>query len=43
MCRQFEPETTNISIKHIDTMLAEYAADPATNWGAKDVAVCISI
>lgn len=39
MCRQFEPQTTEICKEHIDRMLAEYAADPANKWVDKDVAV----
>jgi hypothetical protein len=39
MCRQFEQETTRICMGHITAMLAEYAANPAGKWIAKDVAV----
>lgn len=39
MCRQFEQETTRICMGHISTMLAEYTADSAGKWVAKDVAV----
>eukprot|EP00566_Odontella_aurita_P003278 CAMPEP_0113547256 /NCGR_PEP_ID=MMETSP0015_2-20120614/12254_1 /TAXON_ID=2838 /ORGANISM="Odontella" /LENGTH=984 /DNA_ID=CAMNT_0000447789 /DNA_START=9 /DNA_END=2963 /DNA_ORIENTATION=+ /assembly_acc=CAM_ASM_000160 len=39
MCRQFEAETTSICSEHVGTMLAEFSADPAGKWTAKDAAI----
>lgn len=42
MCRQFEAETTALCTDHISKMLAEFSADPANKWAAKDTAVSLS-
>eukprot|EP00586_Coscinodiscus_wailesii_P008972 CAMPEP_0172520780 /NCGR_PEP_ID=MMETSP1066-20121228/292199_1 /TAXON_ID=671091 /ORGANISM="Coscinodiscus wailesii, Strain CCMP2513" /LENGTH=996 /DNA_ID=CAMNT_0013303589 /DNA_START=78 /DNA_END=3069 /DNA_ORIENTATION=- len=39
MCRQFEAESTGICLEHIQNMIAEFSADPASKWAAKDVAI----
>jgi len=39
MCFQFDEETTRICSEHVQSMLAEYASNPADKWTAKDAAV----
>lgn len=39
MCRQFEPQTTQICSEHVSQMLASFHADAANQWRNKDVAI----
>ena len=39
MCRQFENETTTLSLGVVKNMINEFSADPTNKWSAKDTAV----
>lgn len=39
MCRQYEAETTALSLEHIKSMMSEFSANPANKWSAKDTAI----
>mmetsp|Transcript_54946 Transcript_54946/g.83166 ORF Transcript_54946/g.83166 Transcript_54946/m.83166 type:complete len:703 (-) Transcript_54946:965-3073(-) len=42
MCQQFETQTTAIASTHVQSMLAEFAAD-SNKWAAKDTAIHLTI
>lgn len=43
MCRQFENETTTLSLGVVKNMINEFSADPTNKWSAKDTAINLII
>lgn len=39
LCKFWEAEVTGVFSEYVNALLAEYAADPATNWQMKDAAI----
>ena len=43
LCRNFDSQVTQICMAYLGQMLAQYQANPAANWKAKDAAITLVI